>query len=132
MSTVLSISGVGGSGPKATVVSFTVNEANERPWAWIPNNVAEKLRPGMRLAVESISRGKVETHRSDDPTVALVRPKVQIFLHCAPGEKIRVLKPEQAPVATEDDFVFEDDTDGYADRYDAKRDDRPVDGDEPF
>lgn len=137
MSTVLSVSGVGGSGPKATAINFTIDEATGmRPWAWVPNSIAAQIRPGSRLVVPIVREGDIETHRSDDPSTALVRPKVQLWLSRTPDQKILVLPPETLPVAGEDDFEVTTEASEFAQRVDAKADRQAVtdavNGTEPF
>lgn len=137
MSTVLSVSALRKPGPKATAVMFTVNEATGmRPWAWLPNSVAAQIRPGSRLVVPIVREGDIETHRSDDPTVALKRPTVQLWLHRSTDEKIVILPPEALPVAGEDDFEVTSEASEFAQRVDAKADreavEDAVNGDEPF
>lgn len=97
MSTVLSIAAIGGKGPKATSVSFTKTEDGIRQWAWVPNDVAATLAPGMTVIVEVTSMGPVETCYTDKVTkteVALKVPKQQLWL----GGDILADAPEQEPV----------------------------------
>lgn len=137
MSTVLSVSGINNPGPKATAVAFVVDPATGmRPWAWLPNAVAAQLRPGSRLIVPVVREGEIETHRSDDPTVALVRPKVQLWLSRTPEQKIVILPPEGGVALTEDDFEVAEGHAEFTDKVDAKAERaevaKAVDGSEPF
>lgn len=119
MSTVLSIAAVGGSGPKATVISFVKNDDGIRPWAWLPNEVAASLVPGMRLSVAQVGTGKVEetyTDRNTSEVIPLKVPKQQLFL----GGNIEVLPPDQ-PVMEPVTVVFSDQAKAYADAYRAKQ-----------
>lgn len=119
MSTVLSIAAIGGKGPKATNVAFLKNEAGVREWAWVPNNIAEMLAPGMRLVVEAVSVGKVEetyTDRNTGEVVPLKVPKVQLFL----GGEITVDAPEQEPLP-EAQWKVSDAAAAYREAYRAKQ-----------
>lgn len=92
----LSIAAIGGSGPKATAVQFVKTDDGVRPWAWLPNDLAALLAPGMLLNVEHVSTGKTETAYTDKAgnTVELKVPRMQLFL----GGTIEVDAPEAEPV----------------------------------
>lgn len=118
MSTVLSIAAIGGSGPKATVISFVKSDDGVRPWAWLPNEIAASLVPGMRLAVAQVGNGKVEETYTDrnNQVIPLKVPKQQLFL----GGNIEVLPPDQ-PIMEPVTVVFSDQAKAYADAYRAKQ-----------
>jgi hypothetical protein len=117
MSTVLSIAAIGGTGPKATVISFVKDENGNRPWAWMPNETAAMLVPGMRLAIAQVDSGKIATtYTKDGVEVALKVPKVQLFL----GGTIEVLPPDQPELAPLT-VVFSDQARAYAEAYRAKQ-----------
>jgi len=111
------IAAIGGSGPKSTAVNFLKNEEGIRLWAWMSNDIASRLRPGMTLVVEQASVGKTETTYEKNGVVTDLKvPKAQVFL----GGAISVRKPESEPLAPIT-VVFEDDCDAYAEAYDKKK-----------
>lgn len=132
MSTILSIAFINGHGPKATKVVFLKDTAGNSEWAWISNDIASRLRPGMRLECEQVSRGRVQTTWRNElgEEQMLKTPQVQLFL----GGDMRVLKPEMVdrkPI----NVSFEDDLDEFTAAYDAKRADNAqsaTGNEEPF
>jgi len=106
------------SGPKATAITFLKTEDGVSQWSWISNDIASKLRPGMRLIVGEVSTSRVQTQYEDKSgnMVALKVPKQQLFL----GGSITVELPDTEPV-TPATWSFGDDIVKYADSYDAKR-----------
>lgn len=118
MSVSLSIAAINGSGPKATAVNFVKTDDGHRPWAWVANDIAAQLAPGMVLRVETVSTGKVETAytNKDGQQVDLKVPKVQLFL----GGLIEIDAPEQEPLP-EATFVVSPAAAEYRKAYLAKR-----------
>lgn len=114
----LSIAAIGGHGPKATAVSFVKDDNGHRPWAWLPNDLASQLAPGMLLNVEHVSTGKTETVYTDKAgnTVELKVPRVQLFL----GGTVEVDAPEADPVP-EITVKVSDAAAKYREAYMAKR-----------
>ena len=45
------------SGPKATAITFLKTEDGTSQWSWISNDIASKLRPGMRIRLEPGDEG---------------------------------------------------------------------------
>lgn len=130
MSSMLTIAAIGGSGPKATAINFLKTEEGVRQWAWMSNDIASRLRPGMVLTVEQVSTGKTETtYIANGVQVDLKVPKQQLFL----GGHITVAKPDAEPLAPVT-VTFADDAATYAAAYDAKKaaPAAEADGDEPF
>lgn len=128
MSHSFTISAIGGSGPKATAVNFLKTEEGVRLWAWVSNDIARSLRPGMTVVAEQASIGRVETSYEKAGVVTELKvPKAQVFL----GGKLVVRKPETevlAPLTV----VFEDGVEDYARAYDAKNASSVTDDDEAF
>lgn len=119
MSTVMYISGIGGSGDNATAVSFGKTEEGVRLWAWVPNAKAEELAPGMKVTVEVTSAGPVETSYTDKETqkeIALKVPRQQLWL----GGDILADAPEQDPLP-EAKWQVTDAAKAYREAYLAKR-----------
>lgn len=123
------VSAIGGSGPNATSVFFTKTPNNVRPWAWIPNNVATNLAPGMQITVTQVSWGKqTDTYRDNGQQVALKVPRCQVFL----GGDIIIDAPEQS-LLPEAKFQITEAAARYRDTYIASREkEAVVDGDEPI
>jgi hypothetical protein len=118
----------GNSGPKATAVTFLKTEDGVSQWAWIANDVASRLRPGMRLIVGEASTSRVQTqYEKDGQQVALKVPRQQLFL----GGSISVELPDTQPIAPAT-WTFGDEVDKYTAAYDAKRATAPANADEPF
>jgi hypothetical protein len=121
MSAVLSIAAIGGHGPRATAVNF-VKVDGVRPWAWVSNDIAAQLAPGMVLRVERVSEGSVQSsYTKDGIEVELKVPKVQLFL----GGTIEVDAPEAEPLP-EATFVVSDAAAKYRAAYAAKQAGRPT------
>jgi hypothetical protein len=115
--TTFSIAAIGGRGPKSTAVNFLKSEQGVRLWAWIPNDIASRLRPGMTIAAEQVSFGRTETGYEDKSgsIVELKVPKRQVFF----GGNLVIGAPESeslAPIA----ITFADGVDAYAQAFDAK------------
>jgi len=130
MSHTFTISAIGGSGPKATAINFTKTEDGIRLWAWMPNAVAGKLRPGMTITAEQIGFGATETTYEKAGVVTELKvPRRQLFL----GGSIVVGKPESEPMEPMA-ISFADEAEAYAKAYDAKRTATPTadDGDKSF
>lgn len=105
------------SGPKATAVTFLKTEDGTSQWSWISNDIASKLRPGMRLNVSEVSYSRVQTqYEKDGVMVDLKVPKQQLFL----GGSITVELPDTQPLAPAT-WSFGDEVDNYTAAYDAKR-----------
>jgi hypothetical protein len=116
MSKVFSIAGISNPGPKSTAVSFTKDEAGNRPWVWIANEVAAGLVPGMIVTAEKVSTGKVQTtYTKNGVEMALKVPKIQLFL----GGQVAIDPPEQE-VLPEATFVVSDAAKAYREAYLAK------------
>ncbi len=126
----LVVAGVNNSGPKATSVSFLTRDG-VREWAWLPNQMAVALRPGMTLLVETVQpASKVQTtYLKDGVEVELKVPKRQLFL----GGNITVEAPAQEPLKPVT-FVVTDEARKYANNFDAKVTDVATDlvADQPF
>jgi len=117
MSTELIISDFGGSGPKATAVLFVKDEQGRRPWAWVSNEEAAQMAPGMILRAEHVSTWKVETsYIKDGQEIALKVPRIQLSL----GGTIEVDAPE-ADLVPEATFVVSDKAAAYKQAYLAKQ-----------
>jgi hypothetical protein len=128
MSHSFTIAAIGGSGPKATAVNFVKTEDGVRLWAWMSNDVASRLRPGMSIVAEQASFGRVETSYEKDGVVTELKvPKAQVFF----GGSVTVAKPASEPLAPAT-FVFEDGVADYAQAYDAKNSLSVIDDNEPF
>jgi hypothetical protein len=128
MSHSFTIAAIGGSGPKATAVNFVKTEDGVRLWAWMSNDVASRLRPGMSIVAEQASFGRVETSYEKDGVVTELKvPKTQVFF----GGSVTVAKPASEPLAPAT-FVFEDGVADYAQAYDAKNSLSVIDDNEPF
>jgi hypothetical protein len=128
----LVVSGINSPGPKATSVSFLTRDG-VREWAWLPNQMAVALRPGMTLLVEAVQpASKVQTTYTDMATGLLVElkvPKRQLFL----GGNITVEAPAQEPLKPVT-FVVTDEAVKYAHNFDSKVTDVATDlvADQPF
>jgi len=121
MSHSFTIAAIGGSGPKATAVNFLKTEDGIRLWAWMSNDVASRLRPGMTVVAEQASFGRVETTYEKAGVVTELKvPKAQVFF----GGSVTVTKPESEALAPTT-VVFEDGVEDYARSYDAKNAGRP-------
>lgn len=121
MSHSFTIAAIGGSGPKSTAVNFLKNEDGIRLWAWVSNDVASRLRPGMSIVADQASFGRVETTYEKAGVVTELKvPKAQVFF----GGSVTVTKPESESLAPAN-FVFEDGVADYAQAYDAKNAGRP-------
>ena len=122
------VSAIGGSGPKATAINFVKTEDGIRLWAWVANDTASRIRPGMRVVAEEASFGKVETTYLKAGVVEELNvPKRQVFL----GGTLDIKKPETqllAPVSVK----FEDGCDEYAAAYDNKNGSFVSHDEEPF
>lgn len=128
-----SVSGLNNPGPKSTAVSFLKNDDGIRHWAWVANNDAARIRPGMTVTLTVTGFGKVESDYTDKTgaLVVLKTPKQQVFYTGAP----KVEAPASEPIVIEP-AEFADGVDTYAAAYDAKRNGTVpaavADGDEPF
>lgn len=122
------VSAIGGSGPKATAINFVKTEDGIRLWAWVANDTASRIRPGMRVVAEEASFGKVETTFLKAGVIEELNvPKRQVFL----GGTLEIKKPETqllAPVSVK----FEDGCDEYAAAYDNKNNSFVSHDEEPF
>lgn len=122
MSHSFTIAAIGGSGPKATAVNFLKTEDGVRLWAWMANDIAKVLRPGMTVVAEQASFGKVETTYEKAGVITELKvPKAQVFL----GGQVVVKKPEAEALAPTT-VVFEDGLEDYIKAYDAKNGGRPT------
>ena len=128
MSHSFTIAAIGGSGPKATAVNFLKTEDGVRLWAWMSNDIARALRPGMTVVAEQASFGKVEsTYEKAGVVTELKVPKAQVFL----GGSVIIRKPETEALAPLS-VTFEDGVEDYARAYDAKKASPVIDDDEAF
>lgn len=117
------VAAIGGSGPRATAINFVKTDEGVRVWAWMSNDVASRLRPGMVVRAEQASFGKVETTYTDKAGIVteLKVPRRQVFL----GGQVIVAKPESEPIVPAT-VVFETEAEEYARAYDAKNGGRPT------
>jgi len=114
--TTFIVAGIGGSGAKATAINFKKTEDNIGLWAWVANDTASRIRPGMSIVAEQVSFGKVETHYEKAGVVTELKvPKRQVFF----GGALTIKKPESQPLAPVS-VNFEDGCDEYAAAYDNK------------
>ena len=117
MSHSFTIAAIGGSGPKATAVNFLKTEDGVRLWAWMTNDVASRMRPGMTIVAEQASFGKTETTYERNGLVTELKvPKTQVFL----GGNVVVAAPASEPIAPLA-VSFEDGADAYIKAYDSKK-----------
>ena len=122
------VSAIGGSGPKATAIKFVKNEDNIGLWAWVANDTASRIRPGMSIVAEQASFGKVETTFLKAGVIEELKvPKRQVFL----GGTLVIKKPETQPLAPLS-VTFEDGCDEYAAAYDNKNGSFVSGDSEPF
>lgn len=91
-----SVAAIGGSGPRATAVNFVKTDDGIRLWAWIANEDASELVPGMIVRAEQASFGPVETSYERNGVVTELKvPRKQVFL----GGAITFDEPESEPLA---------------------------------
>lgn len=122
---------IGGSGPKATAVTFAKNENGVKLWAWIPNEQAESLVPGHKVTFTVSKFDEIErTYTVEGQTFELKVPRQQ----CRIVGEITVDAPD-TPDMEPVTIVVTDAARAYAEAYRAKasRSTNPVEGDKaPF
>lgn len=112
-----SVAAVGGSGPKSTAINFVKTTDGVRLWAWIANEKAAELVPGMLVRAEQVSFGKTETtYEKDGQVFELKVPRQQVFL----GGSVTFDAPESEPMA-EIEVTVTDKARAYREAYLAKK-----------